>query len=295
MKKKVLFIINPIAGGKAKDHVPDLINSYLDMDTFEPAMVFTSKANHAFQLAKDALQVYDLIVAVGGDGTINEVASALVGKHNILGIIPQGSGNGLARFLKIPLKMEPAINNLNHYRSVCIDAAKLNDRYFFNMAGIGFDAHISALFAQNRRRGFRAYFRSIIQEIAGYKAQKYRLTIDELEFEREAFMISFANSSQYGNNAHVSPKASVKDGLIDVCVIKPFPIYKFPMLALRLFTKTAQQSVYVEIIRGKNIKVIRSRPDNAHVDGEPQYMGSVIEVKVLPETLNVLAGATYKD
>lgn len=291
----MLFIINPIAGGKAKDHVPDLIKRYLDVDTFEPTMAFTSKANHAFQLATDALPVYNLIVAVGGDGTINEVASALVGKQNKLGIIPQGSGNGLARFLKIPLKMEPAINNLNQYHSVCIDAAKLNNRYFFNMAGVGFDAHISALFAENRFRGFRAYFRSIIREIAGYKAQTYRLIIDDMELEREAFMISFANSSQYGNNAHVSPEASVKDGLIDVCVIKHFPIYKFPILALRLFTKTAQRSAYVEIIRGKDIKVIRSGPDNVHVDGEPQYMGSIIEIKVLPETLNVLAGATYKD
>lgn len=295
MKKKALFIINPIAGGKTKHHVPDLIKKHLNAEIFDATMTFTSKANHAFQLAADALTVYDVIIAVGGDGTINEVASALVGKENKLGIIPQGSGNGLARFLKIPLKMESAIKNLNDYHSVLIDAAKLNDRYFFNMAGVGFDAHISALFAENRFRGFRAYFGSIMREIAGYQSQPYRLIIDDMEFEREAFMISFANSSQYGNNAHVSPEASVKDGLIDVCVIKPFPIYRFPMLAWRLFTKTAQRSPYVEIIRGKAIKVIRNHSDTAHVDGEPQYMGSIIQIEVLPGALNVLAGTTYTD
>lgn len=295
MKKKALFIINPIAGGKKKDHVPESIKRYLDAEIFDSAMAFTSQANHAHQLAKDALPVFDLIIAVGGDGTINEVASALVGKENILGIIPQGSGNGLARFLRIPLGIGAAIKNLNRYLVAHIDAAKLNDRYFVNMAGIGFDAHISAMFNQYRGRGFRAYISSTIREISAYKAQHYHLVIDGTAYERDAFMISFANSSQYGNNAHVSPTASVKDGLIDVCVIKPFPIYKFPFLGLSLFTKTAPLSPYVEIIRGKNIRVVRNHSGAIHVDGEPLQMGMIIEINVLPGALNVLVGPNYAD
>jgi diacylglycerol kinase (ATP) len=290
LKKKILFIVNPIAGGRSKERFPDWVDKYLNKDVYNAEVAFTSHAHHAFKLAMAAVTDYEIIVAVGGDGTINEVATALIGKPNILGIIPQGSGNGLARFLGIPINIRDAILNLNHFNVHQIDAAKVNDRYFFNIAGMGFDAHISEKFASGQRRGFNSYIQAAIREILSYKAENYNLIIDGNKYHRKAFMLSFANSSQYGNNAYISPEASANDGLIDVCIIKPFPIYKFPILGLRLFTKTAQRSPYVEIIRGKAITVIRNDEGAVHADGEPLRMGKLINVKILPGVLNVLIG-----
>lgn len=293
MKRKALFIINPIAGGKSKEHVPQLIQQHLDKATVEATIVFTEEAGHAHWLAKEASKTYQSIIAVGGDGTVNEVASAVVGTQAALGILPFGSGNGLSRFLSIPMDTAKAIQNINNNNIELIDAGQMNGQWFFNMAGMGFDAHISQVFAQKTKRGFITYFKSALQEIISYKSQSYHMEIDGLQYDRDAFMLSFANSSQYGNNAHVSPQASVQDGLLDVCVIKPFPLYRFPEMGLRMFTKTADTSKYVEIIRGKEIQVTRKAAGPAHIDGEPQTISATTEIKVVPLSLKVIVGRQY--
>ena len=294
MKSKVLFIINPISGGKKKDDVPALIEKNLDTSLFEPTIVFTNRAFHGSKLAKKGLGEYDYIIAVGGDGTVNEIASSLAGTDTVLGIIPFGSGNGLARFLGIPMNTEEAIKTLNEKRVELIDAAKMNRQWFFNMAGMGFDAHISEVFSHDKTRGFGAYIRSSFREIINYKPEIYQLEIDGVHYEREAFMLSFANSSQYGNNAHVSPHASVQDGLLDVCIIKPFPLYTFIGMGLRMFLKTADKSKYVEIIRGSNIVVKRTKEGPVHLDGEPQIMGPDAEITIVPKSLKIVTGKNFK-
>ena len=293
MKRKALFIINPIAGGKSKEHVPQLIQQHLDKAIVESTIVFTEEAGHAHWLAKEATKTYQSIIAVGGDGTVNEVASAVVGTSAALGILPFGSGNGLSRFLSIPMDTAKAVQNINENNIELIDAGQLDGQWFFNMAGMGFDAHISQVFAQKTKRGFTTYFKSALQEIINYKSQSYQMKIDGQQYDREAFMLSFANSSQYGNNAHVSPQASVQDGLLDVCVIKPFPLYRFPEMGLRMFTKTADKSKYVEIIRGKEIQITRKSAGPAHIDGEPQTLGTTAEIKVVPLSLKVIVGRQY--
>jgi YegS/Rv2252/BmrU family lipid kinase len=290
LKRKALFIINPVSGGKSKDQVPALIQKNLDTSLFEPTIVFTTGSMHASELALEAVGVYDYVIAVGGDGTVNEIASSIVGTDTALGIIPFGSGNGLARFLGIPMDTGKAIKTLNKEKVELIDSGKLNGQYFFNMAGMGFDAHISEVFSHDKTRGFGAYIRSAFHEIANYKSEVYQLEIDGVAYEREAFMLSFANSSQYGNNAHVSPNASVCDGLLDVCIIKPFPLYRFPEMGLRMFTKTAPGSKYVEIIRAKHIMVRRSKSGPIHLDGEPQMMGADAEINVVPGSLKIITG-----
>jgi diacylglycerol kinase (ATP) len=294
LKRKVLFVINPIAGGKAKGHVPQLIAEHIDRTNIDHTIVFTEEAGHAHWLAKEASKTYDSIVAVGGDGTVNEVASAVVKSKAALGILPFGSGNGLSRFLSIPMDTVDAIKNINHNKVERIDAAQLNGQWFFNMAGMGFDAHISQVFAQKTKRGFITYFKAALQEIINYRSQRYHMQIDGHEYDREAFMLSVANSSQYGNNAHVSPKASVQDGLLDVCVIKPFPLYRFPEMGLRMFTKTADRSPYVEIIKGKHIKIDRKGEGPVHLDGEPQLSGASTEINIAPGSLNVIVGHQYQ-
>ncbi|HTD98414.1 MAG TPA: diacylglycerol kinase family protein [Mucilaginibacter sp.] len=294
MKRKALFIINPVSGGKKKDDVPELIQKNLDQALFEPTIVFTDGALHGSQLAADAVGEYEYVVAVGGDGTINEIASSIAGTDTTLGILPFGSGNGLSRFLGIPMNTEKAIKTLNEQRVEAIDAGKLNGQWFFNMAGMGFDAHISEVFSHDKTRGFGAYIRSAFREIANYKSETYQLEIDGAKYEREAFMLSFANSSQYGNNAHVSPCASVQDGLLDICIIKPFPLYRFPEMGLRMFTKTAEGSKYVEIIQGKHVIVKRKQGGPVHLDGEPQMMGADAEIMMMPRSLKIITGESFK-
>ncbi|MGZ3764911.1 MAG: diacylglycerol/lipid kinase family protein [Mucilaginibacter sp.] len=294
MKRKALFIINPVSGGKKKDKVPELIQKNLDTNLFEPTIVFTTGALHASELAKDAVGQYDYVVAVGGDGTVNEIASSIVGTDTAIGIIPFGSGNGLARFLGIPMDTAQAIKTLNKERVETIDSAKLNDQWFFNMAGMGFDAHISEVFSHDKTRGFGAYIRSAFREIANYRSETYHIEIDGQTYIREAFMLSFANSSQYGNNAHVSPCASVQDGLLDVCIIKPFPLYRFIEMGIRMFTKTADRSKYVEIVKGRHIVVKRPADGPVHLDGEPQILGTDAEINIMPASLKIITGESFR-
>jgi diacylglycerol kinase (ATP) len=294
LERKALFIINPISGGKKKDGVPELIEKNLDPTAYKPVIVFSDGVSHARQIAKEAVNKFDLIVAVGGDGTINEVASAIAGSDTPLGIIPFGSGNGLSRFLGIPMNTEQAIKTLSTGHIEAIDSGKLNGKYFFNMAGMGFDAHISEVFSHTKKRGFISYIKSSIQEIAKYKPQLYIINIDGKIYEREAFMLSFANSSQYGNNAHISPHASVQDGLLDVCVIKMFPAWRLIEMGIRMLNKTSDKTKYVEIIRGRHINVKRTAPGPVHLDGEPKIADADVDIEVVPASLKVIVGSSYR-
>ena len=294
MERKALFIVNPISGGKKKDGVPELIQSRLDANVYKPVIVFSDGVSHARQIAKEAVGKFALIVAVGGDGTVNEVASAIVGTDTPLGIIPFGSGNGLSRFLNIPMDTEQAILSLTTGHVETIDSGTLNGKPFFNMAGMGFDAHISEVFSHNKKRGFISYIKSSIKEVSNYKPQQYHIEIDGKVYEREAFMLSFANSSQYGNDAHISPNASVQDGLLDVCVIKQFPLWRFFEMGIRMITKSVDKTKYVEIIRGKHIVVKRTEPGPVHLDGEPRIMGEETIIDVVPASLKIIVGKGYK-
>ena len=294
MKRKALFIINPISGGKKKDQVPALIKNILDHTHFESTIVYTERAMHGSELAKDAVGNYDYVIAVGGDGTVNEIASAIVSTNVALGVIPFGSGNGLARFLGIPMDTAKSIEAINGERVEAIDSAILNGQRFFNAAGMGFDAHIAEVFSHDKNRGFWAYIKSSFREISNYKAETYHIDIDGTEYVRDAFMLSIANSSQFGNNAHVSPHASVQDGLLDICIIKQFPLWRFIEMGIRMFAKTADKSKYVEIIRGKNVTIKRSTDGPVHLDGEPQMMGKEVSIQMVPASLRIITGEGFK-
>jgi diacylglycerol kinase (ATP) len=224
-KSNILFIINPISGGKDKLKIPGLIDANLDRSKFNANYSFTEYIGHASEIAEEAASKnFDIIVAVGGDGTINEIGTKVMQQNKILGILPFGSGNGLSRFLKIPMNTTQAIKVINDCKVRVIDTAKFNDKCFFNMAGMGFDAHISSVFAGNKSRGLSGYLKLGFKEMLDYKPQTYHIHIDGKEYIRKAFVVSVANSSQYGNNAHIAPNASITDGLLDVCIIKEFTI-----------------------------------------------------------------------
>lgn len=288
-KKTILFIINPISGGRDKNKFEKFARQYLDGSVFSPEFVFTQKTNHAEKLAqKGLINKFDYIIAVGGDGTINEVAKVLMGTDTPLGIIPKGSGNGLARALHIPLDQRAAIAILNKLTIKEIDAGYINGLPFFNMAGMGFDALISSRFVKKDLRGPVGYMQTVFNEISNYKPLDYEITIDGRVYKRKAFMISIANSPQYGNEAYISPNASVEDGLLDVCIVKPFHVLYLPKMIYHLFNKTADKTKYVEIILGKDIKIKRSSMEEIHVDGEPVVLDRDIEVTVAPKSLKII-------
>jgi diacylglycerol kinase (ATP) len=288
-KSNILFIINPISGGKDKLKIPGLIDANLDRSKFNANYSFTEYIGHASEIAEEAASKnFDIIVAVGGDGTINEIGTKVMQQNKILGILPFGSGNGLSRFLKIPMNTTQAIKVINDCKVRIIDTARFNDKCFFNMAGMGFDAHISSVFAGNKSRGLSGYLKLGFKEMLNYKPQTYHIYIDGKEYIRTAFVVSVANSSQYGNNAHIAPNASITDGLLDVCIIKEFPIYKIPVLAYHMLNGSADQSNMVEIIQGREIRIQRMSNDAIHIDGEPFFMGKEINVSIAPLSLNII-------
>lgn len=290
VSKKILFIVNPISGGKKKMDFPKLVDRYLNHTLFDAHIEFTSAPKHAHDLALAGIaEQYDYIIAVGGDGTINEVASALVGTNIALGIVPLGSGNGLARTLRIPTHIKKAIQMLNHAKERPIDVGWFNEKPFFNVAGLGFDAHISHLFQQVKGRGFLGYVQTILSEIATHKAEKYKLHTENEILDLKAYAISIANSTQFGNNAHIAPLAKLDDGLLDVVIFKNQSKLNFPFLGFRIYNKTLHQSSAMLSIQIKEISIEREKEGYIHIDGEPFWMGHTIKIRVQKHGLRILA------
>jgi len=288
-RKRILLVVNPISGGKKKTAFNKQILEVLDLEKFDPTFKITDHANHAFELGKAAIEEgYDAVVAVGGDGTINELGSAIMGTDMPLGIIPEGSGNGLALYLGIPLNESAAIRRINRFETVEVDTGEINGRHFFNIAGLGFDASVSDHFATENIRGPIGYLRSAVNVLSNFKPSTYTLIIDGKKYQKEAFMISVANSPQYGNNAYIAPQASITDGILDVCVVQKFPLYLLPKMVFHLFTKSADQSDYVEILPGKSIRIVRDEKGPVHVDGEPVEMGTTLDITIKHKSLKII-------
>ncbi len=290
-KKKILFIINPISGVGRKKVIEKLVAECLDKQVYDYELSYTKAPGHATELSKEAAaKDFEVVVVVGGDGSVNESGKGLRGSNTALAILPTGSGNGLARHLKIPMKLDKAMEVINAGKVTDIDTASLNDHPFFGMAGVGLDAHIGWEFAKFGKRGFSSYIKVFLREFPKYKAQEYLLEIDGTQYTRKAVLISFANGSQYGNNATIAPQADLRDGLLDICVLKKFPAYSAAALAWRLFNNKMHKSKYLETLRGKNISVVQKH-NTAHIDGEPLEAGNAIKVLVNPLSLKVIVPA----
>jgi len=289
-KYQALFIVNPVSGAGKQGRVEKLLSDKLDHQRYDYRVVYTEKPGHATELSRmAAAEGMDVVVAVGGDGTVNETAAGLIGSATAMGILPAGSGNGLSRHLHIPMRLSGAIAVINRAKIVKIDTATLNDQVFVNVAGVGFDALVARKFAKAGKRGFATYFRITANAYKGYKPRKYVLTIDGKEYKRRALFVSFANSSQFGNNTSVDSNASLDDGLIDVCIVGKIPFWKTGFLAPLLFIGKFDQTRYVEIIRAKEVQLIRKKGKNAHLDGDPKKMGKALTMKINPLSLKVIA------
>lgn len=291
MKKKIIFIINPISGHHNKNNFPNLVEKHIDKNQYEYSIVFTEYAGHATELTMKAIEDdFDYIAAVGGDGTINEVAKCLIGKRQILVIVPLGSGNGLARHLELPFKPERLIKEvINKGKVYKIDTAVMNDIPFISIAGIGFDALIADYFAKDENRGFITYAKLVTEKYPNYRQKEYTLILDdEKTIECKPFFVTFANSSQFGYNAEISPKASVQDGLIDVCIFKKPTILEVPIVATYFLAKQIDKSNFIDIYKAKKIRVTRKVAEVANIDGEAVEMSKDITVEINPLSLNIL-------
>lgn len=287
--KRILFIVNPISGIGKQHAVEQIIGERLDKTKFDAEIVYTKEAGHATKLSHEASDAgIEIVVAVGGDGTVNEAAAGLVGTATALAIVPAGSGNGLARHLKIPMNLKRAVEVINTGNILKIDTATINDQLFVNVAGVGFDASIAKKFAVAGKRGFSTYLRITTGAYKNYEPKQYTLVIDGKVFKRRALLISFANSSQFGNNTTIDPAASVNDGYIDVCIVGKMPYWKAVFYAPLLFLKKFDQTRYIEIIRAKEVVLKRKKGKNIHLDGDPKLMGKELTMRINPLSLNVI-------
>lgn len=288
MKKRIRFILNLRSGNGRQKLVPPVLEKEIDKSKFDYDIRETESPKHATELSREAAeQAYDSVIAVGGDGTVNEVGRALIGTETSLGIIPMGSGNGIARSLRIPTSPVIAIRGLNRTYTRKIDTGKLNNEVFIGVAGIGFDAHIATLFSSLKSRGLKSYIRLIAREYTRYKAQEYELNVHGEKSRKIALMMTFANTTQFGNEARIAPKAAMDDGLLEVCMLKKFPLYVLPSLSLRLFSGKIHTSVFYESLSCSEL-IVTQKNHSAHVDGEPFDSGNEVRVSIVPKSLNVI-------
>lgn len=292
---KLFFIINPKAGIKPKRNTTEYIEKHIDKSRYDIEIAFTTCCGHATSLAVDAVKNgANAIIGFGGDGTIREIAKGMIGSDTALGIIPGGSGNGFADHFKIPRKWSSAIKIINNMKVSRIDTATINDELFIHAAGIGFDAIVSQKFADNLIRGLFSYIKTAFIEYLRFKPLNYTLFLDDKEIKRRAFLVTFANVSEFGNHFSISPEASVTDGLIDVVIGHPFFFTAVPGLLYRSLARTVHHSKHLEIIRVRDVKVLREFRNPVHFDGDVQRMDKELHIKVNPGSLKLIVPDDHK-
>ena len=289
VKRKVVFIYNPVSGSRRLIPVVPIIERFVNRDLYDFSIVSTEHKGHATELAREyAARNYDAVIAVGGDGTVNEVGCGLVGTDTALGIIPCGSGNGLARHLGISMDPFKAVKWLNKSIFTDIDYGTINGHPFFCTCGVGFDATVSETFSNAGSRGVLTYMESILRKIATYKDQLYKLSFDNSSETFESFIVTCANADQWGNNAYIAPTASMQDGLMDVVVIHPFTPFDAPLLAFQLFNRQLDKNGKVTIRKCQRLTITREEDGPAHYDGEPIQLGKEINIEMVPGKLKTL-------
>lgn len=288
-QKSIVFIVNPISGTHNKKAIVKLINKMVDSSAFNYSIVYTQYAGHANEIAAAAVREQkSIVVAIGGDGTINEIGKALIHTETALGIIPCGSGNGLARHLHIPLDAKGALEIILAGYTEMIDYGKIDNRPFFCTCGVGFDAFVSKKFADSGKRGLLSYIENTLNEGLSYQPETYEIENATGTTKCKAFLIACANASQYGNNAYIAPRASLTDGQMDITVLQPFGVLDIPSLAFQLFNKTIDQNSNIKTMQEKKITIRRANEGVFHFDGDPIMGGKELEIEIVSKGLKVV-------
>lgn len=272
-----------------------MIPEYMDKDRFGYTILYTSHKGHAAEISKLAIDKHvDVVVAVGGDGTVNEVAKSLVHTDTALGIIPCGSGNGLARHLFIPMNVRNALEVLSQCNIKSLDYGRINGTPFFCTCGIGFDAFVSSKFAESGKRGLLTYIESTLREGLSYKPDTYEIEIEGERQKYKAFLIACANASQYGNNVYIAPGASMSDGLMDVTIMEPFAMLEAPQIAIQLFNKTITQNSRIKTFKCRQLRIHRSSAGVIHFDGDPKEESQDLLVELVPNGIKIVVNDTFQ-
>ncbi|MDR0506056.1 MAG: diacylglycerol kinase family lipid kinase [Dysgonamonadaceae bacterium] len=293
---KIRVIINPVSGTVSKRNLPLFIKKIFETHSFQAEIICTQYPGHASELTREALDKgIKYIVAAGGDGTINEVGKAMIHSTSVLGIIPIGSGNGLARDLGIPMNIKKAIEVIIKAQTITIDYCKANDYIFFCTCGVGFDAIVSEKFSEGKRRGSISYAKSAISEYLKFRPDIYEITLDDGTVVKEkAFLMTCANASQYGNNAYIAPSANIQDGLMDIVMLAPLHPLDVGPLTFQLFTRQINHNQRFSHYRSQKVSIKRSQSGPMHVDGEPLHAGTEIFIETIPAGLHVIVPSKAK-
>ena len=290
--KRVCFLVNPISGGKDKSGILAAVRKHLDGSLYSAEFVQTERAGQAEELARTWQA--DIVVAVGGDGTVSEVARGLLGTGKTLGIIPCGSGDGLALHLGISRNPVKAVQTLNEGCVAPIDAATLNGRPFFCTAGMGLDAQVSLDFARSTQRGLARYISLAWEEWKHHPGEEYTVRgADGESWSGKAVFITVANANQWGNQARIAPMASLQDGLLDVIVVRPFHTLEIPDMAARLMAGQATTSRHILHFSGPAFQIGRKQGGAVHCDGDPFEAGTEFTLQVHPGALPVLVPQSH--
>lgn len=291
-KKKIYAIINPKSGTSSKQNLPHKIAETFDAHRFDVHIFITGYAGHGSEIARQAIKdKVDYVIAVGGDGTVNEVARTLVNSQTALGIIPLGSGNGLARDLNISTDAKKAMGIILDENIISIDYGMVNDRIFFCTCGVGFDAEVAAMSSGKKSRGSFMYIKNMLETFIRQKPETYEIICPEGTIKDKAFVVTCANASQYGYNAHIAPHADIQDGMMNIAILKPLSILDVPQTSLQLFTKKIDENnKMIELITNE-VTIKREQEGMMHIDGDPVEMGKEIHVKIIPQGLKVLVPA----
>ena len=288
-EKEVLTIINPISGTRSKKGLEELVERTLGSAGMRVHFKYTRGPEDARRFASQAADSgFFAVVTAGGDGTVNEAARALVGRETALGIIPCGSGNGLARSIGVPSDFPEALRIIAAGNTITADCGTVNGLPFFCTFGVGFDAAVSEKFASMKKRGKVNYIRSALLEFLNYRPQPYSISIDGAVITEEAFLIAVCNASQYGNNAYIAPKASLTDGLLDLTVIHSGSPFSTALVGVDLLTGYIDRNTLIDTFRISSATLTRLRKGPAHFDGEPVELGRVLEVECSPAALRLL-------
>ena len=292
-RRHILAIINPVSCTGSKDKIPRLIETVINHDLNDVSIIMSEYQGHAYELAQQAVKdKFDIVVAIGGDGTVNEVGRALCKTDTALAIVPCGSGNGLARHLRLSMNASRAMQVLNDGVVGSFDYCTLNGKPFFCTCGMGFDAAVSYKFSNEGTRGFITYIKTTITEFFKYTPQDYVIDIDGQQMKEKAFVIACCNAAQYGNNAYIAPRATMQDGLIDVTVMHPFNLAHSPLIGARLFLKQLGRDHHVSIYRGKRIIIERESEDIIHMDGDPLMMPARLVIENENKGIKILVPPT---
>lgn len=289
IREHIIFIVNPISGTQDKEKILGYIQSNINRNIYNPKIIKTEYAGHAYDIASKAVKdKVSFVVAIGGDGTINEVGRALIHSETALGIIPCGSGNGLARHLHIPMNYQKALEVINKANVRSIDYGKIAGHPFFCTCGVGFDAFVSLKFAGSKRRGLLTYLENTLQESLHYEPETYEIENSEGTVKYKAFLIACGNASQYGNNAYITPQASLSDGMMDITVLEPFTVLDVPSLSFQLFTRTIDMNSRIKTMKDNKIIIHRATEGVFHFDGDPMIGPKDLSVEIIPSALKVI-------